>query len=183
MCKACRQRSIWARIKLFSLIPLKLSLDDYSTPKLIRAGFLLASTTISIFWPTNIPVSLAIAKCPHLSIVILLKSNFAALLGDPAAKKTNYTAYLNSVKLILCYILIFFFDVTNTDINQYVLILTSIDLKKNPHSKNEGNLRCLAVTYFHMRKHTIIGATSFHSSVRDGKMWVQSTMAAKRNFS
>jgi hypothetical protein len=40
----------------------------------------------------------------------------------------------------------------------------------------------LAVTYFHMRKHTIIGATSFHFSVRDGKRWFQSAMAAKQNW-
>ena len=43
-------------------------------------------------------------------------------------------------------------------------------------------MECLAVTYFHMRMHTIIGAASFHGSVRDGKMWVQSAMAAKRNL-
>ena len=43
--------------------------------------------------------------------------------------------------------------------------------------------KCLAVTYFHMRKHTIIGATSFHGSVRNGKRWVQIAMAAKRNWS
>jgi hypothetical protein len=29
--------------------------------------------------------------------------------------------------------------------------------------------------------HTIIGATSFHGPVRDGKGWVQSAIAAKRN--
>lgn len=40
---------------------------------------------------------------------------------------------------------------------------------------------CLAVTYFHMRMHTIIGATPFHDSVRDGKMWVQSAMTTKQN--
>ena len=43
-------------------------------------------------------------------------------------------------------------------------------------------MECLAVTYFHMRMHTIIGAASFHGSVRDGKRWVQSAMAAKRNL-
>ena len=41
---------------------------------------------------------------------------------------------------------------------------------------------CLAVTYFRIRMHTIIGATSFHGPVRDGKGWVQSAMTAKRNF-
>jgi hypothetical protein len=29
--------------------------------------------------------------------------------------------------------------------------------------------------------HTIIGATPFHGPVRDGKGWVQSAIAAKRN--
>tara|TARA_Y100001936_G_scaffold161949_1_gene158140 strand:- start:45 stop:227 length:183 start_codon:yes stop_codon:yes gene_type:complete len=29
--------------------------------------------------------------------------------------------------------------------------------------------------------HTIIGATLFHGPVRDGKGWVQSAIAAKRN--
>ena len=38
------------------------------------------------------------------------------------------------------------------------------------------------MTYFRMRMHTIIGATSFHDPVRDGKGWVQSAMTAKRNF-
>ena len=38
------------------------------------------------------------------------------------------------------------------------------------------------MTYFRMRMHTIIGATPFHDPVRDGKGWVQSAMAAKRNF-
>ena len=36
------------------------------------------------------------------------------------------------------------------------------------------------MTYFHMRMHTIIGATPFHDPVRDGMGWVQSAMAAKR---
>ena len=38
---------------------------------------------------------------------------------------------------------------------------------------------CLAVTYFHMGIHTIIGAESFHGPVRDGKAWDQLAMAAK----
>jgi hypothetical protein len=54
---------------------------------------------------------------------------------------------------------------------------------KSPGSgENRGfSVRCLAVTYFRMRMHTIIGATPFHDPVRDGKGWVQSAMAAKRN--
>lgn len=56
--------------------------------------------------------------------------------------------------------------------------------KKAPTRKSWGFFiyRCLAVTYFRMRMHTIIGATSFHGPVRDGKGWVQSAMTAKRNF-
>lgn len=38
---------------------------------------------------------------------------------------------------------------------------------------------CLAVTYFHMGIHTIIGAGSFHGPVRDGKAWDQPAMAAR----
>ena len=40
-------------------------------------------------------------------------------------------------------------------------------------------MRCLAVTYFHMGIHTIIGAESFHGPVRDGKAWDQLAMAAR----
>src|SRR6185369_9793846 len=37
----------------------------------------------------------------------------------------------------------------------------------------------VAVTYFRVRKrHTIIGANSFHSPVRDGKAWFQAAVAA-----
>ena len=50
--------------------------------------------------------------------------------------------------------------------------------------RQEGNVveGSLAVTYFRTRMCTIIGATSFHGPVRDGKGWVQSAMAAKRNL-
>ena len=37
----------------------------------------------------------------------------------------------------------------------------------------------LAVTYFRVRMHTIIGANPFHGPVRDGKAWVQAAMAAR----
>ncbi len=37
----------------------------------------------------------------------------------------------------------------------------------------------LAVSYFHMGIHTIIGARSFHGPVRDGKAWDQPAMAAR----
>ena len=36
----------------------------------------------------------------------------------------------------------------------------------------------VAVTYFHVRMHTIIGANPFHGPVRDGKAWVQVAVAA-----
>ena len=37
------------------------------------------------------------------------------------------------------------------------------------------------MTYFHMRKHTIIGAKSFHCPVRDGKEWDQLAMVVRHN--
>ena len=37
----------------------------------------------------------------------------------------------------------------------------------------------LAVTYFRVRMHTIIGANPFHGPVRDGKVWAQAAMAAR----
>ena len=56
--------------------------------------------------------------------------------------------------------------------------------KKTPHSRNEGlGKKSLAVSYFHMRLHTIIGAESFHGPVRNGKGWVQLAMAAKHKRS
>jgi hypothetical protein len=36
----------------------------------------------------------------------------------------------------------------------------------------------VAVTYFHVRMHTIIGANPFHGPVRDGKAWFQVAIAA-----
>ena len=41
----------------------------------------------------------------------------------------------------------------------------------------------LAVTYFRMGNHTIIGAGSFHCPVRDGKEWDHTAMAAKHKLS
>jgi hypothetical protein len=39
----------------------------------------------------------------------------------------------------------------------------------------------VAVTYFRVRKrHTIIGANSFHGPVRDGKAWFQAAVAATK---
>ena len=40
-------------------------------------------------------------------------------------------------------------------------------------------LNSLAVTYFRMGIHTIIGAEAFHCPVRDGKEWDHLAMAAK----
>ena len=37
----------------------------------------------------------------------------------------------------------------------------------------------LAVTYFRVRMHTIIGANPFHGPVRDGKEWFQVAIAAR----
>ena len=41
----------------------------------------------------------------------------------------------------------------------------------------------VAVTYFHVRMHTIIGANPFHGPVRDGKAWVQAAVAARLTMS
>ena len=41
----------------------------------------------------------------------------------------------------------------------------------------------LAVTYFRMGIHTIIGAEAFHCPVRDGKEWGHLAMAAKLDLS
>ena len=38
------------------------------------------------------------------------------------------------------------------------------------------------MSYFHMRIHTIIGAASFHDSVRDGKKWFQSAIFTKQSL-
>ena len=64
--------------------------------------------------------------------------------------------------------------------------LLSFSLPKNkPLSISVQGLvvRCLAVTYFHMGIHTIIGAESFHDPVRDGKAWDQLAVAAKLKLS
>ena len=66
------------------------------------------------------------------------------------------------------------------------LSLLSFSLPKNkPLSISVQGLyvRCLAVTYFHMGIHTIIGAESFHGPVRDGKAWDQLAVAAKLKLS
>ena len=41
----------------------------------------------------------------------------------------------------------------------------------------------LALTYFRIRMHTIIGAAPFHCPVRDGKEWDQSAMGTRLNLS
>lgn len=54
---------------------------------------------------------------------------------------------------------------------------------KTPDTQVSGvRNKCLAVTYFHMGIHTIIGAESFHGPVRDGKAWDQLAMAARRKL-
>ena len=52
--------------------------------------------------------------------------------------------------------------------------------KKKPDLLGEIGLSLdgLAVTYFRMRMHTIIGANPFHGPVRDGKEWFQVAIAA-----
>ena len=55
---------------------------------------------------------------------------------------------------------------------------------KPPTREYQGlYIGCLAVTYFHMGIHTIIGAESFHGPVRDGKAWDQLAVAATLKLS
>ena len=52
--------------------------------------------------------------------------------------------------------------------------------RKSPTPRGIGLcLDGVAVTYFRVRMHTIIGANPFHGPVRDGKAWVQAAMAAR----
>ena len=51
--------------------------------------------------------------------------------------------------------------------------------RKRPAPFGSGpSLIGVAVTYFRMRMHTIIGANPFHGPVRDGKAWFQVAIAA-----
>ena len=52
--------------------------------------------------------------------------------------------------------------------------------KKGPPLGGDGpSVIGVAVTYFRMRMHTIIGANPFHGPVRDGKEWFQVAIAAR----
>ncbi len=51
--------------------------------------------------------------------------------------------------------------------------------KARPPAGSGFALVGLAVTYFRMRMHTIIGANPFHGPVRDGKEWFQVAIAAR----
>ena len=50
--------------------------------------------------------------------------------------------------------------------------------KARPPEGSGFRLDGLAVTYFRVRMHTIIGANPFHGPVRDGKEWFQVAIAA-----
>jgi hypothetical protein len=50
--------------------------------------------------------------------------------------------------------------------------------KPDPFGRDRASLYGVAVTYFRVRMHTIIGADPFHGSVRDGKTWFQIAIAA-----
>ncbi len=64
--------------------------------------------------------------------------------------------------------------------NSYQLCFLFLLLpKQKPPGRPGAWNGCLAVTYFHMGIHTIIGAESFHGPVRDGKAWDQLAMAAR----
>ena len=58
-------------------------------------------------------------------------------------------------------------------------LLDSRKEKARPPRGDRALADGLAVTYFRMRMHTIIGANPFHGPVRDGKAWVQAAMAAR----
>ena len=57
--------------------------------------------------------------------------------------------------------------------------------KQKARAQGPGFLLCrsLALTYFRIRTHTIIGAAPFHCPVRDGKEWFQSAMGTRHNLS
>ena len=50
--------------------------------------------------------------------------------------------------------------------------------KPDPFGRDRASVYGVAVTYFRVRMHTIIGADPFHGSVRDGKTWFQIAIAA-----
>lgn len=52
--------------------------------------------------------------------------------------------------------------------------------KARPHCGDRASVIGVAVTYFRVRMHTIIGANPFHYPVRDGKEWVQVAIAATK---
>ena len=55
----------------------------------------------------------------------------------------------------------------------------NLQSKKPDPSRDRASWIGLAVTYFRMRMHTIIGANPFHGPVRDGKEWFQVAIAAR----
>ena len=58
-------------------------------------------------------------------------------------------------------------------------ILQSAKTKKpGPAWRGRASWYGVAVTYFRVRMHTIIGANPFHGPVRDGKAWFQIAIAA-----
>ena len=50
--------------------------------------------------------------------------------------------------------------------------------KARPRWRGRASWFGVAVTYFRVRMHTIIGANPFHGPVRDGKAWFQVAIAA-----
>ena len=77
MCKACRQRSIWARIKLLCSIS---NLFNFwsASKKLTKYEFHILSVFVAVWG----------SKHSHLSVICLLKSK---IFAAEAAKKANYT--------------------------------------------------------------------------------------------
>ena len=50
--------------------------------------------------------------------------------------------------------------------------------KARPRLRGRASWFGVAVTYFRVQMHTIIGANPFHGPVRDGKAWFQIAIAA-----
>ena len=55
--------------------------------------------------------------------------------------------------------------------------------KARPRWRGRASWFGVAVTYFRVRMHTIIGANPFHGPVRDGKVWFQSAVGTRHNLS
>ena len=60
----------------------------------------------------------------------------------------------------------------------YAAKCKNLQTKRPAPSRERALYFGVAVTYFRVRMHTIIGANPFHGPVRDGKAWFQVAIAA-----